>query len=273
MSKEANSAAKRPRRRWQFTLRGLLLLVLVIAVGLFVYREFDPYLRQEHTAALIARLGGSYQTREGGNWWLRLFGRTHNIIEVDISKCDHPDAYVAAIAELPAIEMLVVGGPTFKDEHAQQLQRLRTLRCLVLDTTSVSNEAVVRLRESLRNTDVVTTQRSAGAALANKGVLVANMFAAIRFTDADAVYLKTLKELTLLRLEDTEITDAALENITALNKLEVLWLSRTGVTDAGLDYLKGLTELRWIKLDSTRVTAAGVAKLKQALPQCRIEWP
>ena len=41
-------------------------------------------------------------------------------------------------------------------------------------------------------------------------------------------------------------------------------------TDAGLVYLKDLANLTQLVLEGTKVTDAGVAKLKQALPKCRI---
>ena len=42
------------------------------------------------------------------------------------------------------------------------------------------------------------------------------------------------------------------------------------ITDAGLVHLKGLTNLEGLLLIGTQVTDAGVAKLKEALPDCRI---
>jgi hypothetical protein len=66
-------ARQRQRRWWQFGLRGLLLLVLVIALGLLACRQYlKPYWRQQQTIALIEKLGGTCQTTKpapGGSAW------------------------------------------------------------------------------------------------------------------------------------------------------------------------------------------------------------
>ena len=49
-----------------------------------------------------------------------------------------------------------------------------------------------------------------------------------------------------------------------------LLLSGPEITDAGLEHLEGLNKLKSLVLGDTQVTDAGVAKLKQALPECRI---
>jgi len=44
------------------------------------------------------------------------------------------------------------------------------------------------------------------------------------------------------------------------------------VSDASVEYLAKLDKLINVKLTGTKVTAAGVAKLKKALPNCKIDW-
>src|SRR5438093_20618 len=130
MSNEAESPriARKPRRWWQFSLRALMFLVLLIAVGLLVCREYlKPYWRQQQTVTLVEKLGGSCQTAEAGKWWLRMLGSTHNVTQVNVADCDDPDTYLRDVAQLPAIELLIVGGRGFTDQHASRLHRLRTL--------------------------------------------------------------------------------------------------------------------------------------------------
>src|SRR5262245_19713726 len=143
-------------RRWgQFGLRGLLLVVLLVALGLLACRHYlQPYWRQKQTVALIESLGGTCQTVEVDHWWLKLFGGGYNVTQVNLADCDDPDAYVAQVADLPAIELLIVGGLAFGDEHAQRLHRLRTLKGLILDSTSVIDDALTALHEALGSTEV-----------------------------------------------------------------------------------------------------------------------
>ena len=51
-----------------------------------------------------------------------------------------------------------------------------------------------------------------------------------------------------------------------LKNLQVLALSRTEVTDAGLDALKDIKSLKSIYLIGTKVTPQAIDKLKQAIP-------
>ena len=71
----------------------------------------------------------------------------------------------------------------------------------------------------------------------------------------------------------TKTTDKAMEHLKGLSQLRVLWLYGTKVTDAGLEHLKGLSQLQVLRLNGTKVTEAGVAKLRKALPKCKIDWP
>ena len=170
---ENRDADGRRRRWWQFGLRALLFVVLLVALGLLAVRAYlKPYWQQRQTVALVEKLGGTCQTTEDNRWWLRLAGSTQNITQVKIADCDDPEAYVAEIAALPAIELLAVGGAAFTDEHAQRLHRLRTLRGLILDCTSVSAEGLAALREALSGTEVYVSQRRAIAAMRKVGVVL-----------------------------------------------------------------------------------------------------
>ena len=55
-----------------------------------------------------------------------------------------------------------------------------------------------------------------------------------------------------------------------LDQLQTLGLCYAGNTDAGLEHLRRMKQLRSVVLYGTQVTAAGVAKLRQALPNCKI---
>ena len=55
-------------------------------------------------------------------------------------------------------------------------------------------------------------------------------------------------------------------------EMKKLDLDFSEVGDAGLIHLTGMTKLEELLLDYTEVTAEGVAKLKKALPNCKIEW-
>ena len=74
---------------------------------------------------------------------------------------------------------------------------------------------------------------------------------------------------------DFEITEGLLiEDIKStafkLKQLKMLALQDTKVTDAGLKELEDLKQLATLALQGTKVTDAGVAELQKALPACKI---
>ena len=69
---------------------------------------------------------------------------------------------------------------------------------------------------------------------------------------------------------NTPITDAGLAHLSGMKSLRTLDLRGGKITDASLDNLSGLSGLRNLWLKNTTVTDAGIAKLKKALPQCRV---
>jgi hypothetical protein len=117
-----------------------------------------------------------------------------------------------------------------------------------------------------------------------------------KFTDSWVeTYITRLTELEALDLDDTQITDSGLSHLESLNKLEALNLVNTKITDAGLVHLKGLgnlenlllagtqltdagivhliefTNLNWLYVSRTQITDGGVRKLREALPNCKID--
>jgi hypothetical protein len=91
-----------------------------------------------------------------------------------------------------------------------------------------------------------------------------------RVTDAGMVHLKGVTGLKELNLNATRITDSGLANLEDLTKLSDLNLSHTIVTNAGMAHLKKLTKLAKLDLNQTHVTDAGVKDLQQALPTLKI---
>ncbi len=81
-----------------------------------------------------------------------------------------------------------------------------------------------------------------------------------------------MSNLQVLALNGTQITDAGLVHLQNLIALEELHLSWTEIIDVGLVYLHKLKNLRSLDLDYTKVSDAGIAAVKQALPDCRIDW-
>lgn len=80
-----------------------------------------------------------------------------------------------------------------------------------------------------------------------------------------------MTNLERLLLDVTYVPDSGLAHLRGLKKLRVLTLDATRVTDSGLKYLEDLTSLEVLVLPHpNRVTDVGLDRLRQALPNCRI---
>jgi hypothetical protein len=256
-------APARPRR-FQFRLRTLLILMGLLGVLLATLRAYlVPYHEQRATMALVERLNGSCQTR-GATTWASRFTLTpsYNVVLANLADCDQPAEYIDAIARLPSLETLVVGGAAFGDDQLAALRKLTTLRWLVLDSTRVTPAAVEALRESLPHLHI---HESEHRIIAHFRSLGGQVFASPWDAPSELqqrVGRDLLGHLRGLNLSGTQVTDAELADLAELKELKFLWLSNTKVTDAGLAHLAGLTSLRWLGLSKTKITDAGLTHLR-----------
>lgn len=68
------------------------------------------------------------------------------------------------------------------------------------------------------------------------------------------------------------LTDDDLRHFGQSPDLKSLTIYAPQLTDRGLAHLAGLRQLQELHLDYTSATQAGIDRLRQALPDCRIEW-
>ncbi|MCF7732147.1 MAG: hypothetical protein K9N23_10685 [Akkermansiaceae bacterium] len=100
--------------------------------------------------------------------------------------------------------------------------------------------------------------------------LVTADLTASKLTDQGVSDLAAAKNLRLVRLAETPVTDAAIETLLRLPALESINLYGTKVTDAGVLKLVALPKLKRLYLWQTPVTPAAVATLREQLPNCEI---
>ncbi|HVW35760.1 MAG TPA: hypothetical protein VHB99_00595 [Pirellulales bacterium] len=70
----------------------------------------------------------------------------------------------------------------------------------------------------------------------------------------------------------SDICDDDLEMFRDLPAITELGLPDTRITNGGVRHLKRLTKLRFLSLTGTGITPEGVRDLRQALPNCRIDY-
>ncbi len=226
------------RRILRFSVRALLVLVLVIGVSLGWIVQ-SAHIQRNAVAAIKNAGGRAYYVWEWNNstripggtprvpaWlWDRIgvdyFG--HVVAVEGPASMTQSDAVMAAVGRLTRIEYLRINQLYFTDPDLAQITRLNNLH-----EPFVSNG---------------------------------------QLTDAGAAALDALSKLSYLRVSGTpQVTDAGLAHLKGLGELSTLDVNGTQVTDTGLVHLKGLPKLSFLLLINTQVSDAGVNELQQSLP-------
>jgi hypothetical protein len=170
---------------------------------------------------------------------------------------------------------------------------------LVTDATRISADGLAELR-NLNNLLLVSAQWTStnDKGLASIEGIVSLKLLRLNWslvTDDGLKHIERLPELAMLYLTGTAVTDKVVPHIRPLKSLRALQLSHTGITDVGLAGLNGFAELthlgldgtvvtddsipviagfkslKYLNLSDTDMTDAGMRKLRDALPECRVE--
>ncbi|MBN1591137.1 MAG: hypothetical protein JW888_16605 [Pirellulales bacterium] len=80
----------------------------------------------------------------------------------------------------------------------------------------------------------------------------------------------SLPWLSMLKLQETDISDNGMQYLLEVRRLEFLDLSGTQVTDTSIPTLSKLHDLDYLSLDKTAITDEGCRRLRRALPNCKI---
>lgn len=245
-----DSAAK-PRRRWpRFSVRSLLLLIVLIAVPLAW--KFNQVRNQRLVVAEITNLNGQIiyhhemrqvrmarQTAEppGPKWLRALLGEDFfaALVWMEINDPRVSDETIALVSTLPDLKELHIRSDQLSDRGLGHLAGLKTLKYLNLVGRQITDNGLEQIAK--------------------------------------------FKQLKGLDLNAEKVSDDGLAQIAKLTKLHQLSLGTSGfsqdrmnITDEGLLHLQALKNLRFLQFNSSKVTRAGVDKLQKALPDCKIVW-
>ena len=231
---------RRRRRFLQFSLRALLVFVLLVSIGMSWFAvKLQRARRQKEAVEAIQKAGGwvkydyeaafPFAEPSVPKWARKLFGDDFffDVVEVweAVNVGDDEARHLKVLTSLVSLDL---SGGQITDAGLEDLEELTNLETLYLTYTPI--------------------------------------------TDAGLENLKGLTDLEWLGLTATRITDAGLGHLEGLTNLIRLEGNCTQVTDAGLEHLKGLRSLRKLNLRGTKVTPEGVDKLREALPECKIKY-
>ena len=258
------------RWRFQYSLRSLLVLVVVVAVPCsWLATQMQAASRQQEAVEATRNLGWwvdqeivTTKVLPGTEWLQTLLGDAFfaEVIEVRVGDAA---GWSQGLPELwlyrsPFTEARLRRwrGPT--QIHPLDLSKIRAT---VTDAGLANLKAMTQLEELyLVGMAITDTNVEYLKELTRLQVLV---LTSPNVTDSGLKHLKGLTQLEKLAVANAAITDAGLEHLDRLIHLQDLNLDNTRVTDAGLDRLKALTELRGLGLAYTPITDAGLRRLRE----------
>jgi len=176
----------KPKRRWyQFSLRSLLVFMLVSSVGLgWVVPRILQAIQEERVAAEIKNLGGYVYC---DMWSIK------SVRSVQLSRTPVTDAWLERLKKLSQLEVLQIIRTPISDAGLEHLQGQTHLQYLYLGETAITDSGLQHLAE-----------------LSQLHLLSLND---TKVTDAGLEHLKGLSQLQVLWLKGTQVTDDGVQKL------------------------------------------------------------
>ena len=263
----------RPSRRWfRFSLRTLLIAVLVAAVPLgFLVRSMQLAARQRRAVDALKekwirmqlRLGyrcirqRSYRAARAALLLARLGEDFFYNVESVSSFDDKPAEGLSHLREFPHLKNVIVPDRPIGDAVARQLSGLQQLKYLDLSNSALTDDGLKYLRglTGLESLDLYDNPIS-GTGLTHIGDsrhLTSLMLESTRIDDRGMRFLKPLTELKTLGLGSSpDLTDEGIKVLAPMVAMKQLSIIDTGITDQGLAALKDMRSLEVLILAKTR---------------------
>jgi hypothetical protein len=227
------------RRRLRLSVRGLMVIVLVLGGGMgwVAYRARV----QREAVATIKRAGGeiaySWQWANGvpvqtgarppwPDWLSRLLGPDFldTVTYVRLYGEQFDDVSLRAACRLPCLEELIVVNTSVTDAGAEDLRQLTNLRSLDLRLNRITNRPLRHIGEMSKL----------------RKLWLAMRLSPVPLRDEDMAFLARLTKLEDLMLPGACLTDDWLVYITNLKNLRSVQLYDMALTANGVNHLKGL---------------------------------
>jgi internalin A len=247
---------KRKRRCVQFSMRSLMVFVVVVAIPCaWIARRIESKRREREVVQALVRLGATeicydYEMADpahppGPEWARRWLGDDFfsDVVKVELPFGELDDDDWSLFRELPHLRELHLGQSNINDARLKCLGGLSQLQKLTVYSEAITDAGLIHLRglTQIQELDLSDTK------IGDEGLAI----------------VKEMPQLRKLWLGGTQVSDAGLANLELLTRLERLELYRTKIDDAGLDHIRGLTQLQVVNLAGTRVTDRALVVLKR----------
>ncbi len=277
---------ERPRRRfWALSLRGLMILVVIVG-GLLGWQARRISI-QRWAAARIKAVGGTviydFEVDADGNYrtnpepwapaWLRRIAGDELFQEVAGLTISAPmetprdidDVTVEALAGLTGLDTVNFSNTTLSDRQLARVLTRSRPRHLGLINDQITPAVLHEIPAILAVEDLLIefNHRFPGSAclppLARMSRLKKLMLSKVDLSAPDSLTdLRSLTQLESLSLDRSPRDEACLTHLLGLSALKNLVLPKTRVSDAGLQLLTHLTHLERLMIDGSGLTDAGL---------------
>ena len=203
----------------------------------------DPWLEQLGGLTNLRVISLASAKSSGAGY--KFLGNLKRLESANFHTAPVDDAGIAGISKVPSHERLEIVHTHFTDAGAQPLAKLVNLERLQLGSRKATGAAIKPLTglKKLRELDLHDGQASV------EGVRHAS----------------EIQSLRVLRIYGP-IKDEGAQHLAKLKNLEVLLVPGTQITDASLEVFAGLTRLKRLEIQGNKVTDAAIVKLKAAIP-------
>ena len=263
--------------KFGLTLRGMLLIMALLAVGMALVGTKVRRAREERSIARATQASGGWVQYEYGGLHAASFStdRTwfERLTDLDLEA---------------RVEYVDLRGPQVTDADVARLAGLAELRGLGLHDLAIDGAALAALDglPKLAHLDVWN------CALSDEGIEAIARLPALeslaidkgvrpspsrmRLSETGLAALRQARSLKRLSLWGAHFTDARLRELSGLAQVEGLELWDTGLTDDGLEaMLDGMTGLRSLLIYHAPISGRGLAKLRDCprLLSVRLDCP
>lgn len=260
------------RGKWQFSLRGMFVVVTMVAVALgwWAYQIHLGQQQQRLRDRLHAQGFEFDDVWYVGPEWLRRFWPAEKLTQFHrpvTIRCrrrlsSKGIAQLSLLAEMPDVRRLEV--TLAEPGRIGDVQSLARIEYLLFAGPTPETDTLRRLAEALplRSLEIYgPTADETIVAVARRRSLSELLLAnAVGVTDEGAAALTTLSQLQCLQLSGSKITDRGMEDLAKITSLQSIVAGSDQVTEAGARQLLKLTNLQRTK----RNTIVTGAKLPQA---------
>lgn len=238
------------RKRFQVSIRTLLILTTLAAIGLAIWtRVYQRVNEQKLAAARILALGGKdtiLLTPQAWPWLQFAVGEEffQEVVAIDLNETLVNDADLELIGKLRGVKSLSVNGA--------MPRRCGLIPSLEQNPRRLPSQIT---SEGIRRMGLQRTMQTAG-------------FAHTPITDEALEVIASWPQLESLDLQQTEITSRGIQHLQKLEGLQELDLSSTGIDDDAVATLCQMGSLRKLDIQFTAVSGEGILRLREALPGC-----